>query len=175
MPKSKPGHQPIFDEMLALEYRECNIGYNTRDALVQDQFYKMVQTLSIFVTVILAFRLLIKTTFLFHLVFIFLIAVTGLLALVAILSDLESNASCKIAIRKRVRQIESRLFTNKESGLWKSLETRERYPEERFIKQLIRNGAPERDKHEPEKGVFVVAARLLIVAWIVIVITVSIL
>jgi hypothetical protein len=173
MPKSKPDHQPIRDEMLALEYRECNVGYNTRDALVQDQFYKMVQTLSIFVTVMLAFRLLIETTLLLHLLFIFLIAITGLLALVAIFSDLESNASCKIALRKHILHIEEQLFTNNESGLWRSLETRERYPEERIIKKLIRKRAPDRDKHEPEKGVFVVAARLLIVAWIVIVITVS--
>ena len=173
MPKSKPAHQSSSHELLALEYRECNIGYNTRDALVQDQFYKMVQTLSIFVTVLLAFRLLIQTTLLLHLLFVFLIAITGLFALVAIFSDLESNASCKIALRKHIRHIEEQLFADNESGLWRSLEIRERYPEERIIKQLIRKNAYDRDKHEPEKGVFVVAARFLIVAWIVIVITVS--
>jgi len=176
MSQQESNSQPKLDDTLALEYRECNIGYNARDALVQDQFYKMVQTFSIFATIMLAFRLLVNTTPILRIAFVALMGVTGFLALIATLSDLESNASCKIAIRNHARHVEKLLFPNEESGFWRSLEKRNRYTEERIIKRLVKgNPTIERENHEPEKGVFVVAARLLIFAWIVIVVLVSIL
>ncbi len=175
-------------EMLQLEYCECNGGYQARDTLVQDQFYKMVQCFSIFVTVLLAFRVVInvappiaptvsptisqaeRTSF------IILMGVTGLIALFAIMSDLQSNASCKIAIRKRARCIEELLFPNQEAGLWRAIDHRDRYTEESIIKRLVRSdGKSDKNKHEPEKGVFVVAARLLILLWVIIVAAVIVL
>jgi hypothetical protein len=174
MPQQESESKPTSRELLELEYRECNAGYHARDALVQDQFYKMVQTFSIFVTVLLAFRVIINVgpavTPLFRLIFLISMGLTGLLALFAIMSDLQSNASCKIAIRKHARHVEELLFSDKEAGLWKTLESRDRYTEESIIKRMVKdNPKSDKNRHEPEKGVFVLAARLLIILWVVIV------
>jgi hypothetical protein len=172
--ESKPRWADL--DALILEYRECNTSYNARDNLVQGQFHKIAQTFSIFVTLLLAFRVFINADLAFRLIFLLTMGFTGLLSLVAIMSDLQSNASCKIAIRRRARQIEDLLFPDREFGLWRTIEGRGKYPEERIIKRIIQGRrASLSDSNEPEKGVFVVAARLVILLYILIVVAVAIL
>lgn len=180
MPQQESDSNSTTRDMLELEYRECNAGYHVRDTLVQDQFYKMVQTFSIFVTVLLAFRVLINVaptvTPLLRLIFLISMGLTGLLALFAIMLDLQSNASCKIALRKHALHVEELLFPNKESGLWRALNSRDRYTEERIIKRIVKdNPKSDKNKHEPEKGFFVIAARLLVILWVIIVLSVIVL
>ena len=83
-------------EWLKLDYQMCHAGYNSRDQITEDEFSKLVQVFSIFLTVIVAVNVFVKVNTFLHIVLCIVIGVSGFLSMISFLIDLESASSCKI-------------------------------------------------------------------------------
>lgn len=153
-------------ELLKIEYQMCHNGYNSRDQMTQDEFSKLVQTFSIFLTVLLAINIFIKVSLLLHVLCSITIGVAGLLSMVAQLLDIESNSSCKVALRKRCTEIEDTISKERVFQYWKVLENRTKYREEELFKG---KSGQVRDREETEGDLFINSSRILIVIWLIIV------
>lgn len=153
--------------LILIEYQECNAGYNSRDVIVQEEFHNIVQVFSVFITIIIAFNAFIKTVPLLHTIFIIIIGLAGYLSILALLIDLQSNLSCKVALRKRAINIEKILSSKYKYKLWTCINKRDKYIEEAMIK-----GKPgsSKDIQEPDRNIFIIASRLFIILWLGVVI-----
>jgi len=153
--------------LLKLEYELCHSGYNSRDFMTQDEFGKVVQTFSIFLTVLLAISIFVKVSFFLHLLLCVTIGSAGFLAMLAQLLDLESNSSCKVALRKRALEIESQLESSASGGdtiqFWSVIEGRKKHKEENLFKG---KSAEAKDREEVEGDLFITSSRILIVIWL---------
>jgi len=156
-------------ELLKLEYQQCQSGYNSRDSLAEDEFCKVIQKFSIFLTILLAFNIFIKISPEFHFWVCIIIGVAGFCCLCSLLVVIESNSGCNVALRQRCRQIEDRLkeLTGFQIQYWQAIEKRYKPREERIVKELWGTRA---DSEETERNMFVFTVRLLMGLWIMIVV-----
>jgi len=156
-------------ELLKLEYRECQAGYNSRDDMTEDEFCKVVQLFWLFVTIILALNVFTTIGRFFHCAVCIIIGVAGLFCLLSLLVSIESNASCNVALRQRCKKIEDRLcdLVGFKLQYWQVIDERDKYLEEELVKG--RFGAKVGGEKERERSIFVNTVRLLILLWIVIV------
>jgi ADP-ribose pyrophosphatase YjhB (NUDIX family) len=149
------------------EYRQCQSGYQYRDAMTQDEFVKIVQLFSVL------FALLAATSFLgaIHLWLLFAIRLTlcaaGTLGILALLIDLEANASCKGALRKRGVTLERLLGIE----YWTWIGGRRMFAEESYAKRFlawVENWGQRRCVGEGSvTTVFVCVGRVLCLMWFV--------
>jgi hypothetical protein len=154
-------------ELLKMEYELCHAGYNSRDFMTQDEFGKVVQSFSIFLTVLLAISIFVKVSFVLHLLLCVTIGTAGLLAMVAQLLDIESNSSCKVALRERSLQIERELESSADGGdtiqFWSVIEGRKKHKEENLFKG---KSGEAKDREEVEGDLFITSSRILIAIWV---------
>ncbi|UCF00028.1 MAG: hypothetical protein JSV82_02900 [Planctomycetota bacterium] len=158
-------------ELLKLEYQQCQSGYNSRDRLAEDEFCKVIQKFSVFLTILLAFNIFIKISPAFHFWVCVIIGIAGLCCLFSLLVVIESNSGCNVVLRQRCRQIEDRLkeLTGFQIQYWQAIEDRIKYLEENIVKG-IRDTITKRERKEQERSIFVLTIRLLILLWIIIVV-----
>jgi hypothetical protein len=157
--------------LLKLEYQQCQSGYNSRDRLAEDEFCKVIQKFSIFLTILLAFNIFIKISPVFHFWVCVIIGVAGFSCLFSLLVVIESNSGCNVALRQRCRQIEDRLkeLTGFQIQYWQAIEDRRKEREERIVKG-IRGAITKRERKEQERSIFIFTVRLLIGLWLIIVV-----
>lgn len=159
-------------EWLKLDYQMCHAGYNSRDQITEDEFSKLVQVFSIFLTVIVAVNVFVKVNTFLHIVLCIVIGVSGFLSMVSFLIDLESASSCKIALRKRCKEIEALISNGNIMQYWLSIESREKYGEEKFLKNLLSKlKSSGIVRSDIERDLYINAARALIILWLFIVIS----
>ena len=162
-------------DLLKLEYQECQDGYNSRDTMAEDEFFKIVQL----------FWLLLATLFLFdrfaevgqyiHCIFCVALGIAGFSCLFSLLVSMESNASCNVALRQRCREIEERLHEILGFHLqyWQAIDKRTRHAEEKIVKGTL-GTTTLKERKEAERNIFINTVRLLIILWmIVVVITIA--
>jgi hypothetical protein len=155
-------------DLLKLEYQQCQSGYNSRDGLAEDEFCKVIQKFSIFLTILLAFNIFIKISPVFHILVCLIIGFAGFFCLFSLLIVIESNSGCNVALRKRCRQIEDRLkeLTGFQIQYWQAIEDRSIRREEKIVK----GKRADRESKEKERNIFIYTVWLLIVLWIIIVV-----
>jgi hypothetical protein len=156
-------------ELLLMEYRECNSGYAFRDQLTNTCCRGIIQTFSVFLTILLATTIFIEVDRGVHIAFCIVIGIVSLISMGHLLLDLESTASCKIALRSRSIQIESKLKTVGGPQIWASIDNRSKFFEEGLFKG--HSGSEKgkaKDRREPEYDLFVWAARILVLLWFVV-------
>ncbi len=152
-------------EALKAEYNVCLDGYKYRDAAVPTEFFQLIQLFVTFNAIMLAFsQFATIEDKKYSIAIIALIGATGFLAMLAFVLDIESNLSCKSALRKRCQELEIEL--EKEEfpiGYWKAIKEREKYLVERIIK-----GSPGIQEIITKHGDYIVmASRFLIGIWVV--------
>ncbi len=159
-------------EGLKIEYNACHNGYNSRDLITEDEFSKLIQIFSIFITVLLAVNVFIKIDFVLHIILCALIGVAGLVSQVALLIGLASASSCKVALRKRSIQIEKRFS---ELGInikyWKKIEDRPKFWIEKKFKG---DKGDKKDRNETDSYYYVKSGYILIFVWILLVVLIAI-
>ena len=156
----------INENILMIDYQMCHDGYNSRDQITQDEFSKLVQTFSIFFTVLFAINIFVKVNPFLHILISFIIGIAGLLSMMALFLDIQFSSSCKVALRERCIEIEKTISKKNILCYWDKVEKRFRYPEERFFKRIMR---PIAGRMESQVDIFINASRALILLWIFIV------
>ncbi|TES91865.1 MAG: GNAT family N-acetyltransferase [Desulfobacteraceae bacterium] len=160
--------------LLKLEYQECQAGYNNRDKIVPDEL-RNVGLVFTFLTGALFFAINILQNEPDWLLWLAagIIGIFGFLLLFGFLIDIQSNVSCKKVLRQRSAEIED-LLSPAPSGIqpntvlqiWrKVIPKRKRKWEERVPKSLLRRKSP-----EGETDYFILAARIAIGLWLLLVI-----
>ena len=145
-------------ERLLEEYKVLSEGYSYRDQLVPKEFFNIIQLFSIFLVITLTLNIILEFYREMSVFINTLFLILGLVTFISLLLDLESNASCKIAIRKRMEKIERLLgFKYFSETIPKRVKL---FPEEKFFKS-------ERGGLEQEVGLFVWASRLLIILYMI--------
>ena len=94
--------------LLQKEYEQCASGYNSRDSIVPNE----ISSMFLFFGILAAFLGFISTVewpkgLLIALIILILLA--GISALVSLYVDMAANISCKVALRKRMEDIENTL------------------------------------------------------------------
>lgn len=140
--------------------------------MTQDEFSKIVTLFGVLGSILIIFNSIIISG-LFSKVMNITIGILGFISLFALLLDMESNASCKGAFRKRSKEIES-MLTNESTELLKIwrvvIPERDMFLEEEWVK-----GSKERDSKEGDRKVerevdwFVLASRIIIILWVILV------
>jgi len=160
-------------EYALLEYAQCNEFYNSRDFIAGDLFTKLIQSFSAFTAILVALNLIGKLPGVLHIAIVVALGVFGTSSFVSLLLDIQGACSVKVAARLRAQQIESRLAARGGPTLWSRIEVRDRFWEERLMKAARVEGAadavPAAEK-ETEGVLFVFAARLAVVLWVVLII-----
>ena len=154
-------------ELLKVEYKECNTGYNYRDNMIHQEFVSIIRIFSFFITLIIAFNTFIETVPFLHFSFIIIIGIAGFLSLFSMILDIQSNSSCNIVLRKRATEIEEMLSEESIFVQWSSILNRKKYFEERLIKGMSGSA---KDSKEPERNIFITASRFFIIIWLAVVI-----
>lgn len=168
------GYQPI-QELLLNEYQECNCAYAYRDQLTNECCRGIVQTFSIFLTILLATTVFIEVGRGIHIAFCIVIGIASLFSMGTMLLNLESTASCKIALRNRSIEIENSLNSIGGPKIWERIDNRGKFFEEGLFKgQPGCEKGRVKDRLEPEYDLFTWAARLLIFLWLVVLIVVAV-
>jgi small-conductance mechanosensitive channel len=98
-------------ELLKLEYQECQSGYNNRDRLVPQEF-SFVVLIFAGLTAVLGFLVNTLDYSKWLIATIIIVGLLGLGGLISFLVDIQSNLSCKRALRKRSEEIENLLSPN---------------------------------------------------------------
>lgn len=159
---------------LITEYQQCNRGYAFRDQLAHNACRGIIQTFSVFLTLLLAATVFIEVSRSAHISLCIILGFIGLLSMFTLLLDLESTASCKVALRERCLEIESEVGSPNMFKMWSVIERRGKFFEERLFKGDPANADSRiKDRPEPEYGLFVVAARVVVLLWILLVISVA--
>jgi hypothetical protein len=172
--ESMGSYQPI-QELLLNEYQECNCAYAYRDQLTNECCRGIVQTFSVFLTILLATTFFIEVGRYIHIAFCVVIGIASLFSMGTMLLNLESTASCKIALRNRSIEIENTLNSMGGPKIWERIDNRSKFFEERLFKgQPGCEKGRVKDRLEPEYDMFTWAARLLIFLWLVVLIVVAI-
>jgi hypothetical protein len=173
-----PAHRGEDDDP-AFKYEQSTEFYNQRDFLAGDLFSKLAQTFSAYVAILLALNLVAIGQFLaVKRGAVLMLGVVGFVSLGSILLDLQGACSVKVAIRQYARELEEQ-YPEVLPPLWARVESRPLYFEERILKRSHNpTGARPRilfrwieNRHsferETEGGLYVVAARVSILLWIV--------
>jgi ADP-ribose pyrophosphatase YjhB (NUDIX family) len=165
--KQKQLDEKIRERFLE-EYRQCQAGYQYRDQLTQDEFVKMFIIFNI-LALLLGFTTFFGSINEVTLVWIrTALCITGGIGLLAILVDLEANASCKGALRARSVELEGLLGL----GYWSRIRDRSMRGEEWITKKLlgvIENLWPWRKEKVTEGSItaaFVWVGRFLLGIWL---------
>ncbi|GMV31868.1 MAG: hypothetical protein AMXMBFR59_39930 [Rhodanobacteraceae bacterium] len=161
-------------DLLLEEYKLCHAGYLTRDQMAQDEFTRIIRLFSLLLTMVVALNVLVRISTVLSAVLTLLIGVTGLFAMFAMLVDLQSTSSAKICLRQRSLEIEGEIGDDATFKLWRCVDTRTKFREERMIKghetearaadQAANQHA--RDRREPESDWFINVARAVLVVWL---------
>jgi hypothetical protein len=157
------------------EYAQCTDFYNTRDVLGADLFVKFVQTLSTLILVVGAVAILGAGRYhVARLIVVLILGVVGVIAFVSILLDIEGTVGAKEEARRYARELET-TAGSAVPQLWSAIETRSGvFREERILK--LRSGEPNPGQgaiaieREVEGHLYVHAARIMTVLWIVVVV-----
>jgi hypothetical protein len=150
--------------LLIEEYKILNAGYNNRDLIVPNEFFKIMQVFSILLVVSLTINIILKFSMNISAFVNTLFLILGLVALSSLLLDLESNASCKIAIRARMTEIERLLSEDVDDFKYFSKTILER--EKCAVENLITR-TKSHEKEEREKDLFILASRIVIALYMV--------
>jgi len=165
---------PKDDEiLLRLEYAECQTGYNSRDKIVPDEaryvafIFGALTAILIFANDVLSghptwFRIVASGT-----------GVMGFVLLLGFLTDIQSNLTCKRALRKRSEEIENLLSPVENTAdpkpplsIWRYvIPKRAKYWGESRLKNIFPWVTP-----EGEGNHFVVATWAAIVIWIALIV-----
>lgn len=109
--KSEAAQARDKDRELELkDYGHCLDGYHARDALVQDQFIKVVRiftTLAAILGVLCAFGQSFTQTWMF-LILVVIFGIAGCFAMVAMIVDMAANSCCKRELLRHCRKIEKK-------------------------------------------------------------------
>jgi hypothetical protein len=160
-------------ELLITEYQQCNRGYGFRDQLAHNACRGIIQTFSVFLTLLFAATVFLEISRPAHIVLCFILLFIGILAMFTLLLDLESTASCKVALRKRCLEIEGEIASPDMFKMWDVIERRNKFWEEELFKGDPTNAnSRKKDRPEPEYGLFVIAARVIICLWVLLVLSV---
>lgn len=158
-------------EFLKFEYKGCQDGYNSRDNMVEDEFFKIVQLFWLLLATLFLFGRFAKVGQYIHFMFCVSLGIAGFSCLFSLLVSMESNASCNVALRKRCREIEERLREILGFNLqyWQVIDKRKKHTEEKLVKGTSGMTAL-KEKREGERNIFINTVRLLIVLWVIVVV-----
>jgi hypothetical protein len=152
------------------EYGACLDGYNSRDKMAYELFYKIIQSFQIFLLIIAFTSKLFCPLNEYYRYCCLTIGAIGFLSMFSLLLGLESCSSAKIALRKRcivLDEVLSKMPGGTHPQYWDTIRKRNKYLEEGIIK-----GQPTDNPNEIKeaKGIFIWAARIIIFCWVGIVI-----
>lgn len=119
-----------MDEDLDRDYQQCLDGYHVRDQMVQDEFSKVSQLFFLFAGLLLFSTQVLKTSFWLGLSVHVILCLVGLVAMAALLADMQANASCKAALRRRCTELGEQL----RRSYWPTIRDRQKYGFERCMK-----------------------------------------
>ena len=142
-------------ERLLEEYKVLSEGYNYRDQLVPKEFFNILQIFSILLTISLVVNIIIEFSLEMSVFVNTIFLILGLVTFISLLLDMESTASCKIEIRKRMKEMEKSLGFKYFS---ETIPKRPKFPEENLLKNELAG-------LEKEVGWFLNASRLIIVIY----------
>jgi hypothetical protein len=166
-------------DLLKFNYGICMEGYNSRDKLVNDIFFRLIHVFQFFLIIIIITVSLTQSIYPnYHPICCAVIGFTGLLSMVSLLISLESFSSSKASLRDHCKRIDdiivnllpveeslksSKLLPVNESlKFWHIVGKRQKYLEENFLK-------------EEQKSLFRIwASRIIILIWIGVVIALAI-
>ncbi|CAN5344986.1 hypothetical protein BH09BAC1_BH09BAC1_09470 [soil metagenome] len=149
-------------ENLREEYRYSMDGYNYRDQLVPQEFANVLQSFSIYISIFIVLNVFGESSKIYLIIQVCL-GVAGCFGIVSLLIDMQSNLSCKTALRERCKQIEDKLeLTNEKLSYWHTVVHRIKYREERWWKGAT--GLVENSKNHGD--IFVWATRGLLIIWV---------
>ncbi|MCG8687612.1 MAG: hypothetical protein MI892_22240 [Desulfobacterales bacterium] len=154
-------------EGLKIEYNICQDGYNSRDLMAEDEFSKLIQIFSIFITVLLAVNVFIKINSALHVILCVLIGIAGLVSQLAFLIGIASVSSSKVALRKRSIQIERNLCRlGVEIKYWEKIENRQKF----WIEEIFKGKKGDKqDREESDSSYYVKSGYILIIIWVLLV------
>ena len=175
-------------QLLILEYKECNNGYNNRDLIIQDEFAKLITIFGVLTGFITVFNSVFGHSD-FLLFFNLFLGGFGIISLGAIFIDLEANVSCRKALRDRCNEIELELkqgekdilkIWTKEYGV---IDSRSRFPGEIITKKtskildlisnyLISNKSDRNTIVEASSDLYIWSGKILFFLWIILIIVV---
>jgi len=172
--------------LLLGEYQQCNEAYNSRDYIAADEFSKVIQSFFIFLTLLLAINIITANlNSLLHDFFCGALGVLGFISVLSLMLDIEGACSCKVAMRRRAREIEDLLMKRGGPRIWHTIDLRgPRFLEETMMKKFEKKERSGHLRHLPQKDnpaaveketegdLFVFASRMFLVAWILVVIAV---
>jgi len=160
--------------LLRLEYSECQNGYNSRDKIVPDEV-RYVGFMFVVLTAVLLFAVdLIGSSPALFTGVVILVGILGLSFLLGFLLDIQSNLSCKRALRERSKAIEQLLspksgdVTHPPLSIWRYIipgRDKYKYWEEKKLKRPFSQILPEQ-----EGNYFLWAVRVAIILWMAVVV-----
>jgi hypothetical protein len=148
-------------ELLMLEYKVAHDGHKSRDELIPREFAYMLQAFVIFVTLVGAAKAFLTFDRAFAIVVFILIGLAGMICLLAFLTDIQANTSCKLALRSRAAKIEKELGAEY-LQYWETIRNRGMFFEEALFKGTTRDPLMQ----SVAVG-FVWAGRLLVLLWVI--------
>ena len=167
--------EPPNSELLFKEYQECNSGYAYRDQLTNECCRGIIQTFSVFLTILLATTVFIEVDRGIHIVFCIVIGIASLFSMGTLLLDLESTTSSKVALRSRSVEIESKLKSVGGPKVWDIIDNRKKFFEEGLFKgHSDSEKGRAKDRREPEYDLLIWSTRILVLLWIIILIIIVI-
>lgn len=136
--------------------------------MTQDEFSKIVTLFGVLGSILIIFNSINISSIVSNGINI-VIWLLGLISLLALLLDLESNASCKVALRNRSKIIED-LLTNdctKTLMIWRCvIPNRNKFCEESIFKSSKKTDGENKDpKVENEVDLFIWGSRIIILMW----------
>jgi GNAT superfamily N-acetyltransferase len=156
-------------ELLQLEYEQCQWGYNSRDAIIPSEFGYMVVILGVLIGALGFLVDKFDTNPILLRAAAAIVGVAGMIAFWGFFTDLLSNCSTRLALRKRSVEIENELspqFLTDNSfslRLWRdTIPNRHKVWSERMLKRLTHN------KTHPEREIEILkmAGWLIIFLWL---------
>jgi hypothetical protein len=160
---------------LLIEYEQCNQGYNSRDVIAGDEFSKLIESFFYFLALLLAINVLSTMNNYLRIFFCSMMGILGFISFLSLLLDIEGASSCKVALRHRALEIEDIFSHSNTPLLWKSIEDRSKFFEERGLKKKSEAEKKKKTEKETEGDLFIMGGRIFIALWIIIVIVISIL
>ncbi len=151
-------------ELIIHDYLMCHAGYTSRDQLVAQEFFQLLQTFIFFSSLTSAVRVLQPFNEKLTFFVIALLLISGSCALIAYLVNIEGKASSKKALRERMVQIEKKLKSD-EFCYWRAIAKRKKYPAEKLIKNM--HDGDDRWEVGSASKYFVVASYIIIIVWVI--------
>ncbi len=154
---------------ILVDYVSLNDAYAFRDQTVWQQFMSLMTLFTLLGGLLVIIDPFVAQATIKVTIYLIL-GITGFIAMIAISTDMASNSSCKVAIRKQAEQVECLLqkkLNDKDADgvvfkLWTDvIPSRAKFREERFLK-----GKPTWEKHETELSMYIWASRLIEALWL---------